>query len=152
MRARFARGASMSALLLALCALASLLGVARGGGSPSPSPVASSALYAAPEQCESGGAMAPVISAVEDDGDDSDDERREGLSRFEAEIALYNSVPTSEQFVFAFGVSPFLAMSALSTSAALGAVKQARGAFNRFVALNNEALPLDINGLVAIAE
>ena len=36
--------------------------------------------------------------------------------------------------------------------AALGAVKQARGAFNRFVALNNEALPLDINGLVAIAE
>ena len=37
-------------------------------------------------------------------------------------------------------------------SAALGAVKQARGAFNRFVALNNEALPLDINGLVAIAE
>ena len=38
------------------------------------------------------------------------------------------------------------------TSAALGAVKQARGAFNRFVALNNEALPLDINGLVAIAE
>ena len=45
MRARFARGASMSALLLALCALASLLGVARGGGSPSPSPVHCSARW-----------------------------------------------------------------------------------------------------------
>ena len=38
------------------------------------------------------------------------------------------------------------------SSAALGAVKQARGAFNRYVAVNNEALPLDINGLKPIAE